>query len=108
MITSDVVDGAPRSLADQLSDISQRFDQDNDAHLNNRSHETSSQKVFNQPSSKLIPASAAFTRNTIQRYGAGADGRADIDSVAMTAKPSQSGQYRNKDGSAFSTALINR
>jgi len=46
MISSDV-DAAPRSLADQLSDLSQRFDNENEgiSGHNYASHETSSQNI---------------------------------------------------------------
>lgn len=87
MISSDV-DVAPRSLADQLSDFSQRFDHENDGHGEQPSHETSSQKI-GKGSKKLTPA--AF-RSTKLRYGGG-DSRTDVNSVAITAKHSQS--YRN-------------
>ena len=87
MISSDV-DVAPRSLADQLSDFSQRFDHENDGQGEQPSHETSSQKI-GKGSKKLTPA--AF-RSTKLRYGGG-DSRTDVNSVAITAKHSQS--YRN-------------
>ena len=88
MISSEV-DAAPRSLADQLSDLSQRFDQEPYNH--NASHETSSQKVYKQSMSKLTPA--AYKSNTMKRYGQGVDSRTDVNSVAITAKPSHQQSY---------------
>ena len=78
MISSDV-DVAPRSLADGLSDYSQRYEHDNDGHgLLANEIETSSQKM--KMSSKLTPA--AYTHKRL-RYG----GETDVNSVAMTMKP---------------------
>ena len=65
MISSEV-DVAPRSLADQLSDFSQRFDQENDGNHPNGSHETSSHKVYKQTNSKLTPAT--YKSNKMTRY----------------------------------------
>ena len=87
MISSDV-DAAPRSLADQLSDLSQRFDHDNEGMSghNNASHETNSHKIQRQRSSKLTPAAFQY------KYGSGRD--TDVNSVAITNKPGQSyGKY---------------
>ncbi len=81
MISSDV-DAAPRSLADQLSDFSQRFEHENDGHRDQPSHETSSQQI-GKATKKLTPANF---RNSKLKYGGGCDSRTDVNSVAITAK----------------------
>ena len=86
MISSEV-DVAPRSLADQMSDFSQRFDHDHDANHPNGSHETSSHKVYKQNSAKLTPAA-------YQSRFQGVESITDVNSVAITNKPNQS--YHNK------------
>ena len=91
MISSEV-DAAPRSLADQMSDFSQRFDHENDANHPNGSHETSSHKVYKQNSAKLTPA--AFKSAKLGGRFQGVESITDVNSVAMTAKPSQS--FRNQ------------
>ena len=45
MISSEV-DAAPRSLADQMSELSQRFDHENDTNHLNGGLETASHKVY--------------------------------------------------------------
>ena len=46
MISSEV-EAAPRSLADQMSELSQRFDHDGDTnHLNGGGLDTASHKVY--------------------------------------------------------------
>ena len=70
MISSDMVDAPARSLADQLSDLSQRF-------------ETGSEKIT--PANYHTFMSAA----KLVKLGHG-ESRTDLNSVAMTNKPSHS------------------
>lgn len=91
MISSEV-DAAPRSLADQMSELSQRFDHENDTNHLNGGLETASHKVYKQNSAKLTPA--VFKSGKLGGRFQGAESITDVNSVAMTAKPSQS--FRNQ------------
>ena len=108
MISSDVEAAqAPRSLADNMSDLSQHY-HDHDGHYQrNQSLETSSQKVTAtqqrmHQTAKMTPAANKFS-TMIPSYS-GPD--LDTNSVAMTAKPNQ--VYRKQSPHTKNAAYLQK